>query len=149
VVALFTCGWGKVKIQRPYGNSGDDVLPVKGRATAHFHLTAWLGWRLDGMSCHWWMITCGTLDVRQSARGMEGSSGDGRGMRPRRAPTWRRQPCGGGAWLQCSAGRRTAQWEKWPTRCSEARAQHCSNNVGMGVGWGSRWWPHGGKDGGW
>jgi hypothetical protein len=48
VAALFTCGWGKVKIWQAHGSSGDEVLPMKGRATARFHLTAWLGWRLEG-----------------------------------------------------------------------------------------------------
>jgi hypothetical protein len=72
-VALFTRGWGKVKIRRAHGSSGDEVLPVKRRATTRFCLIAWLGQRLDGASCHQWMVVGDALDVRQSARGMEGS----------------------------------------------------------------------------
>jgi hypothetical protein len=49
-------------------------------------------------------------------RSMEGSSDGGHGMRPRRAPTWRRRPRGGGARLQCGKGRRTTRWENWPAR---------------------------------
>jgi hypothetical protein len=74
-----------------------------------------------GVSCHRWPVTGGALGVRQSVHGLEGSSGSDRGMRPRHALTWRRQLCGGGARLQCSGGRRTTRWEKWPARCSEAQ----------------------------
>jgi hypothetical protein len=75
---------------------------MKGRATARSRLTTWLRRRLDGASCHRWPVTGDALGARQSARGMEGCSGGGRGMRPRRALTWRRHLCGGGARLQCS-----------------------------------------------
>jgi hypothetical protein len=66
---------------------------VKGRATTRFHLTAWLGRRLDGASCHRWPVAGGALGARQSARGMEGSSGDGHGMRWWRsaAVQWRKE----------------------------------------------------------
>jgi hypothetical protein len=75
---------------------------MKGRATARSRLTTWLRRRLDGASCHRWPVTGDALGARQSARGMEGCSGGGRGMQPRRALTWRRHLCGGGARLQCS-----------------------------------------------
>jgi hypothetical protein len=88
-VVLFTHGWGKVEIRRAHGSSGDEVLPLKGRAMTCFRLKAWLGRRHDEASCHRWPIVGGALDVRQSARGMEGSSDDDRGMRPWCAPTWR------------------------------------------------------------
>jgi hypothetical protein len=110
--ALFTSGWGKVKIRRAHGSSRDEVLPVNGRATTRFHLTALLGRRLDEASCHRWPVAGGALGARHSTRSMEGSSGGGHGMRPRRAPTWRRQPCGRGARLQCSGGTRMTRWEK-------------------------------------
>jgi hypothetical protein len=66
---------------------------VKGRATTCFHLTAWLGRRLDGASCHRWPVAGGALDARQSTRGMEGSSGDSHGMRWWRsaAVQWRKE----------------------------------------------------------
>jgi hypothetical protein len=89
VATLFTRGWGEVKIRRAHGSFGDEVLPVKGRAMVHFYLIAWLGRRLDGASYHWWPVVGGALGARQSTRGMVGSSGGGRGMRPRHAPTWR------------------------------------------------------------
>jgi hypothetical protein len=120
-VVLFTRGWGRVKIWQAPESSGDEVLPVKGRATTRFCLTTWVGQRLDEARCHWWLVTVGALGARQSARGTEGSSSGDHGMRPRHALTWRRQLCGGGAQLQCSAGRRTARCVKWPVRCSEAR----------------------------
>jgi hypothetical protein len=114
-------GWGKVKIRRAPGSSGFEVLPVKGRAMTRFHLTTWLGRRLDEASCHWWPVMGGALGVRQSTCGMEGSSGGNWGMRLRRSLTWRWQLCGGGARLQCSGGRRTSRWEKWLAWCSEAQ----------------------------
>jgi hypothetical protein len=89
VTTLFTCGWGKVKIRRGHGSFGDEVLPVKGRATTHFHLTAWLGRRLDEASCHRWPVAGGALGTRQSVHGMEGSSGGGHGMQSWHAPARR------------------------------------------------------------
>jgi hypothetical protein len=88
-VVLFTHGWGKVEIRRAHGSFGNEVLPLKGRAMTCFRLKAWLGQRHDEASYHRWPIAGGALDVRQSARVMEGSSDGGRGMRLWCALTWR------------------------------------------------------------
>jgi hypothetical protein len=64
VMALFTRGWGKVKIRRAHGSSENEVLQVKGKPTTRLCLTTWLGWRLDGASCHHWPVAGGALGAR-------------------------------------------------------------------------------------
>jgi hypothetical protein len=57
--------------------SQNPVSP-KGRATTHFRMTAWLGWRRNEARYHRWPGVGGTIGVRLSTCGKAGSSGSGR-----------------------------------------------------------------------
>jgi hypothetical protein len=68
--------------------SQNPVSP-KGRATTHFHLTAWLGWRRDEVRYHRWPGVGGTVGVRLSTCGKAGRSSSGRWYAAQHALTWR------------------------------------------------------------